>query len=300
MSRYIGMGMTLVRAVALVACAMALAAAGARAAEPGVDVPPPGQGDIYRIAPGDTISVMVLKRPDLSTQVLVPREGTVVLPGAGVVQAAGRGVEDLARDVADLLTARERLREPGVVVSIAAYGTRKAFVFGGREGAQAVDLPAEMDTTLLQAMAASGGFAPDADRGRVRITRRAVGQAPEVVTVDARAISAGESPELDPVLAPGDVVHVPRREPVYVLGQVKRQGALPVPFAYPLTVSKAIALSGGFTPYARRNRVSVSRRTDKAVESFTVDVGAVLAGGDLDKDMKLAPGDMVFVPERIF
>ena len=46
--------------------------------------------------------------------------------------------------------------------------------------------------------------------------------------------------------------------------------------------------------------VSVSRRTDKAVESFTVDVGAVLAGGDLDKDMKLAPGDMVFVPERIF
>ncbi|MHC5055928.1 MAG: polysaccharide biosynthesis/export family protein [Planctomycetota bacterium] len=285
---------------AALACGAVLAALGARAGEPEALPAPPRQRDVYRIAPGDTIAVTVIERADLSTQVLVPREGTVVLPGAGVVQASGSGVEDLARDVAALLAARERLRDARVVVSIVAYGSRKAFIFGSGAGAQAVDLPAETDTTLLQAIAASGGFAADADRERVRITRRPSGGAPRVITVDARAISSGEAPALDPVLEPGDVVHVPKREPVYVLGQVKQQGALSIPFEYPLTASKAIALSGGFTPYARHNRVSVSRRTAKGVERFTVDAGAVLAGGDLDADMKLESGDMVYVPERIF
>lgn len=289
-----------VRAAMALAWAGLFVALGARAGEPEAVADPAPRIDIYRIAPGDTVAVTVLRRADLSTQVMVPREGTVVLPGAGVVQAAGRGVEELARDVVELLAARERLRDARVVVSIVAYGSRKAFIFGARAGALAVDLPAERDTTLLQAIAASGGFAPDADRERVRITRRPSGRAPRVIAVDARAISAGDTPALDPVLRPGDVVHVPRREPVYVLGQVKRQGALPIPFEYPLTVSKAIALSEGFTPYARRNRVTVSRRTAKGVERFTVDAGAVLAGGDLDADLELEPGDMVYVPERIF
>jgi polysaccharide export outer membrane protein len=288
------------RTAAAIACLGFLAAQGVRAGEPGSAPASLSAEEVYRIAPGDTIAVTVLQRVDLSTQVLVPREGTVVLPGAGAVQAAGRGVEEFARDVAELLAARERLREARVVVSIVAYGSRKAFVFGGSAGAQAVDLPAETDTTLLQAVAASGGFAADADRARVRITRRPRGRPPLVIAVDARAISEGDTPALDPVLEPGDVVHVPRREPVYVLGQVKSQGALPIPFEYPLTVSKAVALSGGFTPYARRNRVSVTRRTAKGPQRFTVDAGAVLAGGDLDADMELEPGDMVYVPERIF
>lgn len=85
-----------------------------------------------------------------------------------------------------------------------------------------------------------------------------------------------------------------------MLGQVKEQGALAVPFEYPLTVAKAIALSGGFTPYARHSRVRVTRRTAEGIERLTVDAGAILAGGDLDADVELRSGDMVYVPERVF
>ena len=57
---------------------------------------------------------------------------------------------------------------------------------------------------------------------------------------------SGEA-KLDEVLKPGDIIYVPQREPVYVLGQVERPGAIQLPFGFPLTISKAVAISGGFS-----------------------------------------------------
>lgn len=256
--------------------------------------------EIYTVMPGDTISVSVFGREDLSCEVRVPREGRVMLPGAGTVHVAGQGVEELSRKIALALEATERLLEARVAVSVVSYGVRRAFVSGAVAGAQSVDLPAEADLTLTQAVASCGGFAPEADRAHVRITRRKFREKPRVIVVDASRIAEGFSPELDLRLEPGDTVYVPRREPVYLLGQVQKQGALAVPFEYPLTVTKAVALSGGFTAYARHSRVRITRRTAKGVEKFTVDVGSILAAGNLDKDIELLPGDMVYVPERVF
>ncbi len=259
-----------------------------------------GAAEVSTIMPGDTISVTVSRRPDLSCQVRVPREGNVMLPGAGAVRAAGRGAEELAREVARLLEARERLLEARVTVAVLSYGVRRAFVEGAVARPQSVDLPAEAELTLTQAVASCGGFAPDADRAGVRVTQKKRGEEPRVVVVDASRIAQSASPELDLHIEAGDTVYVPRREPVYVLGQVNEQGALTVPFEYPLTVSKAVAMSGGFTPYARQARVRVTRRTARGAETFRVDVGAILVGGDLEDDIELLPGDMVYVPERVF
>jgi len=262
--------------------------------------PAKGAADVSAIMPGDTISIIVFRRPDLSCQVRVPREGKVMLPGAGAVRATGMGVEELAHEVARLLEARERLLEARVTVSVLSYGVRTVFVEGAVAQPQSVEIPAEAALTLTQAAASCGGFAPDADRARIRITRRTRGEEPRVVVVDASAGARGLSPELDLRLESGDTIHVPRREPVYVLGQVKKQGALVLPLEYSLTVSKAIALSGGFTPYARHSRVRVTRRTPEGVERFSVDVGDILVGGKLDNDIGLMPGDIVYIPERVF
>lgn len=231
----------------------------------------------------------------------VPPEGVAVLPGTGGIRAAGRGVEELSREIALRLEEEERLIEPRVVVSVVSYGSRRAFLYGAIASARSVELPPEAAITLIQAVASCGGFGPDADRARVRVTRRGRRlQGASVTEVDARRIAEARAPELDPVLEPGDTVYVPRREPVYILGQVTRQGAIPVPFEYPLTVSKAVAVAGGFTPFARYSRVRVTRRTPEGVRRFTVNVGDILTGGDLDKDMELLPGDTVYVPERVF
>jgi len=118
--------------------------------------------------------------------------------------------------------------------------------------------------------------------------------------VDLQEISACEDPLKDVVLEPGDVIYVPEREKVYILGQVSKPGAYSLPSGTVLTVSKAVSLAGGFTKYARYTRVRVTRRTEEGVESFTVDVGEVMAKGAVEKDLELRPGDLVFVPERIF
>ncbi|MHC5056664.1 MAG: polysaccharide biosynthesis/export family protein [Planctomycetota bacterium] len=254
---------------------------------------------VYLISPGDTIDVFVAERPDLSTQVRIPLEGRIIIPGAGAVRAAGRGVEELSLEIARRLEIEARLVKPRVAVSVVSYGSRRAFVYGAVVKAQAVELPAERPLTLTQVVAASGGFRPDADRERVRITRRSGTQGPRSFEVDAQKTAEGDEPEGDPVLEPGDTVYVPMREPVYVLGQVKSAGAHPVPYGYPLTVSKAVALSGGLDKFARYTRVVVTRRTGKETETFSVNLGAVFEG-KLDEDMELRPGDTVFVPERRF
>jgi protein involved in polysaccharide export with SLBB domain len=254
---------------------------------------------VYRISPGDTVSIMVSERPDLSFQVRVPLEGDIVLPGAGTVSAAGLSVEELSHSITSRLKAEAKLVEPRVAVSVVAYGVRRAFVHGAVERPQAVDLPAEIALTLTQAVSTCGGFRVDADREHVRITRRPAGGPPSLLVVDAKQITEVSAAELDCILEPGDTIYVPQLEPVYVLGQVERPGAIQLPFGYPLTVGKAIAISGGFSKFARYTRVRVTRRTPGGIERFTMDLGDVL-DGELDKDMELQAGDTVYVPERVF
>jgi polysaccharide export outer membrane protein len=238
-------------------------------------------------------------RADLSCEIGVPRGGRIVLPGAGAVRIAGRSVEELSQEIATLLEAREFLTDARVVVTVASRGIRKTFISGAVTQVRSVALPPESEMTLTQAIASCGGFSEEADRARVRIIRREDGASPRVLFVDAEAISKGETPSLDPVLAPGDTVYVPRREPVYVMGQVANQGAYQIPNSHPLTVAKAISLAGGLTPYARHSRVRVTRRASDGVEVFSVDVGDVLMGR-LDADVVVRPGDIIYVPERIF
>jgi polysaccharide export outer membrane protein len=254
---------------------------------------------VYLISPGDTISIFVAERSDLSTRVRVPLEGRIIIPGAGAVRAAGRSVEELSLEIARALVVEERLVKPRVAVSVVNYGSRRAFVYGAVASSQAVVLPPERPLTLTQVIATSGGFRPDADREHVRITRRSEADAPRTFEVDAQELAEGTSPEDDPVVEPGDTIYVPLREPVYVLGQVKSAGAYAVPYGYPLTVSKVIALSGGLGTYARYTRVVVTRRGEKKTQIFSVNLGAVFEG-KLEEDMELKPGDTVFVPERRF
>lgn len=276
---------------------IAALAADPSAASERMDEPKPAA--IYKIAPGDTLSIFVAERSDLSFQVRVPIEGNIVLPGAGVVRAAGLSAEELSQVVASRLIAEAKLVEPKVSVSVVSYGARKAFIHGAVERPQAVDIPPEAGLTLTQAVATCGGFRQDADRARIAITRRSKQAQPVTFVVNAQRIAEGDAPELDPTLEPGDTIYVAFREPVYVLGQVEKPGAHHLPYGYPLTVSKAVALSGGFTKFARYTRVKVTRRNKDTTEIFTVDLGAVL-DGQLDKDMELKPGDTVYVPERVF
>lgn len=80
-----------------------------------------------------------------------------------------------------------------------------------------------------------------------------------------------------------------------VLGQVARSGT--IKFTPGLTITEAIAQSGGFSPLARKNMVRVTRfTTDGTKQIWKIPVEEIAEGAK--PNMSLLPGDEIFVPER--
>ena len=83
---------------------------------------------------------------------------------------------------------------------------------------------------------------------------------------------------------------------VIIYGQVQRPGTFP--YGGPMTLSQAISLAGGFTAMAARERVRIQRATGDHQEVVEIDMNAI-ADGRMPNQF-VAPGDEVFVPERLF
>lgn len=79
-----------------------------------------------------------------------------------------------------------------------------------------------------------------------------------------------------------------------VFGQVVRSGS--VKFTPGMTITEAIAQSGGFSPMARKNMVRVTRFIGNKKETYKVPVELIAEGRR--PNFPMMPGDEVFVPER--
>jgi polysaccharide export outer membrane protein len=65
------------------------------------------------------------------------------------------------------------------------------------------------------------------------------------------------------------------------------------------TVAEAVAIAGGFTDRAKHSEVLLFRRADDGwVEAKRLDVKKMLANRDLNEDIHLKPGDLVYVPRN--
>jgi len=101
---------------------------------------------------------------------------------------------------------------------------------------------------------------------------------------------------------------------VYLEGQVRLPGPVELPNDEVLTLSKAILRAGGFTDYAKRDKVQVTRmdvtdkdaagkkaagKDGKKTKTMTVDVGKIFDKGKIETDLALEPGDLIIVPDRL-
>lgn len=173
----------------------------------------------YRLSPGDTLTVEVLEDASLNRQVLVLPDGSISIPLAGVVSAAGRTTTEVQQAIANAL-APNFATTPTVSVAVTAVApptvatgtaaTIDIFLMGEIEGAGRIAV--DRGTTLLQALAQAGGFTPFAATKRIQLRRTdtRTGQQ-KVYNVDYRAIERGESGMGGTVLADGDVILVPER-----------------------------------------------------------------------------------------
>jgi polysaccharide export outer membrane protein len=81
---------------------------------------------------------------------------------------------------------------------------------------------------------------------------------------------------------------------ISVLGQVGKSGS--IRFTPGMTITEAIAQSGGFSPLARKNMVKVTRTIEGKQETYKVPVEMIADGKR--PNFPMMPGDEVFVSER--
>ncbi len=86
---------------------------------------------------------------------------------------------------------------------------------------------------------------------------------------------------------------VPANRLYTVAGEVRSPGHFPYPGH--MTVLDAIATAGGFTDYANKKKVQVTRADKRQFQ-----VNAVKAIDDPDLNVEIFPGDRINVPHRIF
>jgi polysaccharide export outer membrane protein len=88
---------------------------------------------------------------------------------------------------------------------------------------------------------------------------------------------------------------------VVVLGRVRTPGRVNIPPTQDLTVSAAIQQAGGLDSSAKESAIRVTRRkADGKTERFTVDLSTIGKRGHAENDLSLKPGDLIFIPERVF
>jgi polysaccharide biosynthesis/export protein len=86
---------------------------------------------------------------------------------------------------------------------------------------------------------------------------------------------------------PSVAVEIESYRPFFILGEVAAPGQYP--YVPNMTVESAVAISGGFTPRARRDRVTVTHTDASGTGRFVVPPGT-----------PIGPGDTVLVGERWF
>lgn len=165
-------------------------------------LPDPTTGINYRVMPMDKLDISVFQIPDLARSVEVNQSGMISLPLIGQIRAAGLTADQIQSEIEKRLAA-DYLQNPQVTVSISAYSNRRITVTGAvsRPGV----FPLSGETTLLQAIAMSGGIQIEGDPTGIFVFR-SDGTGRSVARFDVSDISSGKSP--DPTLQAGDVIVV--------------------------------------------------------------------------------------------
>jgi len=252
------------------------------------------------LLPGDLLFITVFRQTDLERELRIPQDGKITFPLIGQVQAGGKTQAELEQVIRSKLEA-DYVREASVTVTVKEYAKRRVYVVGGVTKPDGYEVPPHARITILQLVAAAGGFTDRAYKEYVQIVRRRAGER-EVIRLSLvdveRQIAKGEA-EADLELWPDDLVVIPSALRVaFVLGAVNKPGNVDVPNGARMTVSMAVSQAGSYTKFASTGRVQVLRHAPNGeIRKISVDLDEVL-GGRMELDLELQPGDVVWVPER--
>lgn len=170
-------------------------------------------GHSYKLKPGDTLEVSVWQDQKLSRQIVIGPDGRVSFPLAGHIKAAGSTLETLESRL------KQRLKKyytEELDITVLLVNTKNGedefekIIYVTGEVRKPGPFVIKKRTTVLQALALSGGLGPFAAKTRIQI-RRKVDGSNVLMPFNYKNAETGRDLTGNIYLHDGDVVVVPER-----------------------------------------------------------------------------------------
>lgn len=240
--------------------------------------------DQYLVA-GDQLTVRLFGQPDYNPVVRVANDGTIQLPLIGTVPVVGISIDAAERLIEKRLQDAGMYDQPQVTLQVTDGPNANVTIVGEAHGV----IPVVSSRRLLDVLSAAGGLPASASHV-ITINRPG---AVEPIVVDLGNDPARSELANIP-LFPGDTVIVSRVGVVYMVGEFKTPGTIPLSSYGPLTLTEATAIVGGSQFDAKLGDVHIIRTVGDHRTVVKLDVNAVLNGKS--PDPILQPNDIVYLP----
>jgi polysaccharide export outer membrane protein len=248
----------------------------------------------YLLGPGDTIHIDVLNVPELSRDVQINQDGTIVLPFLDMVRVEGLTPVELQKKLESLL-GESLLKNPNATVTIKEYRSRPVYLLGE------INRPGTYQLThfmrLVDMFTLAGGFTSTAG-DTCAVTRTGPDGQSTRVDIDLRQLLEQGDVSLNIPIAAGDMIMVPKKveKVFFVLGDVGRPGAYPLPPHKEMNLSAAVSTAGGFNRTAKLTEARLVRmQPDGSRTIVTLNMKKILSGSQ--QDVMLHENDLLFVPD---
>ena len=245
-----------------------------------------------KIQGNDLIAVSVYDEPALTRTVRVGADGNIRLPMLPApLRASGLLPADLETAIAEALRENEILVKPIVTVTMLEYNsTRTVSVMGAVR--KPLTFPVIGTVKLLDALAKAEGLSDDA--GPSVLVTRPGEDTSQVINLQDLLDRADLS--LNVVLQGGEDIRVPEARKIYVVGNVKKPGAIPVRDGSENTVLKVLSMVEGVAPYATRQAyIYRAAGEGQPRREITIELSKILKRKM--PDVPLYADDLLYIPD---
>ncbi len=246
--------------------------------------------DDYKISAGDILFIRVSPAEELSKEVVVSADGKIVFPLIGAIKVEGYTIKEaekiLQKNLAVYIT------QPKVSITVKLYSRKQVFILG--EIKSPGGYLYKEGLKLFELISQAGGLTKYAGTRNIKIYR---GEKKEQKVIIANLDEIIADPSKDILLLPGDIVEVPKQpKTISVIGEVTYPGMYE--WYEQLDIIQALSLARGYTATAKLSSVKIFRETSSGQKQvINVNVAEIL-NGNLQKNVILEPGDVVYVPKK--